>query len=80
MEDSITARLTQVFRDVFHDDALVLSRSLTAGQVKGWDSLGHLNLMLSVQRAFRIRLTASEVSQLADVGELIDLIRAKQDS
>ena len=78
MEDAILTKLNGIFRDVFADDSLALSRQTTAADIKGWDSLAHITLMLSVQRAFRVRLSASETSQLRDVGALIDLLRLKQ--
>ncbi len=77
MEDSVLETLTKVFREVFPGTVLALSRQTTAADVKGWDSLTHITLMLSVQRAFRVRLSASETSQLRNVGALIDLLRSK---
>lgn len=77
MTDPLRDRLTAVFREVFGDDALVLSDDMTAAHVKGWDSLNHVRLMLTVQRAFRVRLTAMEVSQLQSVGALVELLRSK---
>jgi len=78
MEDGILTKLTEVFRDVFADDSLVLSREMSATDIDGWDSLAHITLMLSVQRAFHVRLSASETSQLQNVGALIDLLHSKQ--
>jgi acyl carrier protein len=78
MEDAILAKLTGVFREVFADDTLTVSRATTATDVKSWDSLAHITLILSVQRAFRVRFSAAETSQLRDVGALIDLLRSKQ--
>lgn len=78
MEDPLLAKLTNVFQEVFADKALSLSRRTTASDIKGWDSLKHITLMLSVQRAFRVRLTAAETSQLRNVGALIDLLSVKQ--
>lgn len=79
MEDALLAKLTNVFQEVFADESLSLSRATTASDIKGWDSLKHITLMLSVQRAFRVRLSAAETSQLRNVGALIDLVRAKQE-
>jgi len=63
MEDGRLMKLTEVFRDVFADDSLVLSREMTAMDIDGWDSLAHITLMLSVQRAFHVRLSASKTQQ-----------------
>lgn len=78
MEDSILQKLTEIFREVFADDALVLKPETTAADVPGWDSLAHISLMLSVQRAFRVRLSAAATSQLQNVGALMELLRSKQ--
>jgi len=75
--DAIRSRLTTVFRDVFDDDALVVHSAMTADDVDGWDSLTHVRLMLSVERAFATRFTASEIGRLKTVGDLIELIARK---
>lgn len=71
------SRLTKVFRDVFDDDEIVVRPELTADDVDEWDSLKHIRLILSVEEAFRIRLSAAEVSRLNNVGEFATLIESK---
>ena len=70
-------RLKEVFFDVFDDDEIELSRETTAADVDEWDSLMHVNLVLATERAFNVRFSSTEVAQLVDVGELVDLIDAK---
>jgi acyl carrier protein len=78
MESSVIyERLTGVLHDVLDDDTVVLTPELTAAQVDGWDSLTHIRLMLSVEKAFAIRFAAAEVGKLKNVGELVSLIAAK---
>jgi acyl carrier protein len=75
--NAIYERLTGVLHDVLDDDTLVLTPDLTAAEVDGWDSLTHIRLMLSVEKAFAIRFAAAEVGKLKNVGELVSLIAAK---
>ena len=70
-------RLTPVFHEVFGDDDLVLTPELTADDVDGWDSLAHIRLILSVQKAFSVKFSPSETSRLKNVGELATLIDKK---
>jgi len=77
VNDATRAKLTSVFRDVFDDDALEVDSAMTADDVGGWDSLTHVRLMLSVERAFATKFTASEIGRLKTVGDLIDLIARK---
>ena len=46
----------------------------TADDVDGWDSLSHVQLMVAVERAFNIRFATAELTGLANVGELADVI------
>jgi acyl carrier protein len=73
----IYARLTQIFHDLFDDPELVLSPTLTAKDIEGWDSLNHVRLVLSVQKAFEVRFSAAEIGRLVNVGELVQLIASK---
>jgi acyl carrier protein len=73
----ISAQLLGVFRDVFDDESLILSRELSAEQVAGWNSITHLRLMLAVQRVFNVRFSAAEIGRLRNVEDLMDLILAK---
>jgi acyl carrier protein len=78
MEDPILTRLTSIFREVFDDDDLVLKPELTANDVDGWDSLAHIRLILSVQKAFGVKFSAVEMSRLKNVGDLVALTKHKQ--
>lgn len=75
--DEIYARLTSTLRDVFDNDALVATPELRAPDVEGWDSLGNVQLVLAVEQAFGVRFGAGEISEIRNVGELVDLIRRK---
>jgi acyl carrier protein len=70
-------RLTNVLHEVFDDDDIVARPELAASDVEGWDSLKHIRLIVSVEKAFQIRFSASEVSNLKNVGGLASLIQSK---
>jgi acyl carrier protein len=70
-------RLTAVFRSALDDESLVLSPDLTANDVATWNSLSHIDLIVAVEKEFRIRFTTAEVSGLKNVGEMEALIGAK---
>jgi len=66
--------LQEVFRSTFEDDELVISRDTSAKDVAGWDSLTHVTLLVSLERRFGIRFKSSEVADLKNVGDLLDLV------
>jgi acyl carrier protein len=76
-EQEIYERLTKIFEDVFDEDTIKVTPELTAKDVDGWDSLTHIRLMLTVEKAFKVKFSASEIGKLANVGELVKLIKAR---
>jgi acyl carrier protein len=73
----IYAKLTEIFEDVFDEDSIVVTPELSAKNVEGWDSLNHIRLMLTIEKAFKIKFSTSEVGKLENVGELVALIKAR---
>ena len=77
MSAGVEQSVTEIFRDVFGDDTLEIRPDMTAADVEGWDSLTHVRLLLTIERKFGIRLTASEAARLKTVGDLLDLIQIR---
>jgi acyl carrier protein len=75
--NEIVARLTLIFRDVFDDDALVVSEGMTAADVPTWDSLSNINMIIAVEKAFGVKFSIKDVRALKNVGELLALIKKK---
>jgi acyl carrier protein len=76
MDDAeIYARLTKIFGDVFDEDEIAVTPELSAKDVARWDSLTHVRLMLTVEKAFHTKFSAREVGSLENVGELVALIK-----
>jgi acyl carrier protein len=73
----VRTRLTEIMRDVFDDEALTVTDATTAKDVEHWDSLTHVNLIVAVEKTFRIRLTMKESGELPNVGALVQLIERK---
>jgi acyl carrier protein len=76
-EPQIYARLTEVFQDVFDEDSIEVTPELSAKDVDGWDSLAHIRMILTVEKAFKVKFSTSEIGKLENVGELVTLIKAR---
>jgi acyl carrier protein len=76
-EAQIYERLTRLVQDIFDDDSISVTPELSAKDVDGWDSVTHIRLMLTVEKAFRIKFSTSEISNLENMGDLVTLIKAR---
>jgi len=73
----ILKNITDILRDILHQPALVLTETSSADQVERWDSLAHVNLIMSIERHYKIKFSLGEIKQLRNVGEMTQLVAAK---
>ena len=79
-QDEIYRRLTSIFRDTFDDDNIELTSETTAHDIKDWDSVNHINLIVAIEQEFHLKLKTAELESLKDVGEMVRLIQNKTSS
>ncbi|MDT3444422.1 MULTISPECIES: acyl carrier protein [unclassified Pseudofrankia] len=70
-------RLQQVFREIFGDDALVVTDDTTAADIPAWDSLAHINLMFAVENEFEIDIPDDRLGSFATVGQLRQFLETR---
>jgi acyl carrier protein len=76
-QQEIYTRLTKIMRDVFDDDTLVATPELTASDVKEWDSVNHITLVVAVEQEFGIKFNTAELEKMKNVGHLAEQIEKK---
>lgn len=79
IREEIYERLTTVFRDFFDDDTIEISDNTTAEDIDEWDSYEHVNLIISVEEEFGIKIPMSKVSDMQNVGEMVSIIMEQLD-
>ena len=77
MSIDINARVNRVFQAVFDNPDLIVGSETTANDVEGWDSLTHIDLIVAVEKEFKIRFKTAEVNGMKNVGDLMGLILQK---
>jgi acyl carrier protein len=76
-EPEIYTALTEIFRDVFMSDDMVLTPTLSAKDVKGWDSFKQIEIVVATESRFGIRLHTRDLDSLRNVGDLVRVVAAK---
>lgn len=66
--------LTAIFRDVFDDPSLVITGGTTADDIEDWDSVAQVNLVLTIENSFDVRLTMDEATDINSVAGFIEAI------
>ncbi len=74
VRENIRNRLNNIFQDVFDDEKIEIFEEMTAEDIDEWDSLMHVTLVLAVENEFDIRLNASEIGKLQNVGTMLILL------
>ena len=73
----IITELNSVFRQVFDDSALTVTRATTANDIDEWDSLTHMNLVIAVELKFGVKFALGELQLLKNVGDMADMVGKK---
>jgi len=61
-----------IFRDIFDEDDMVIEDKTNSDDVEEWDSLNHINLVITIEKEFKIKFALKELSTLNNVGSIID--------
>lgn len=75
--EDVKKTLNGVFQDVFGDPSIRISDGMMAKDIEGWDSLTHVNLIVAVEKKFKVAFTTKEVVALKNVGDFLQLILKK---
>ena len=73
---AILSQIQEVCRDVLDDESVVLTDKTIATDVKGWDSLAHVRIIVAVEKRFHVRFDIDELSSLESVGALVSAVEA----
>lgn len=74
---TIYEKLTEIFQDLFDDDSIQATPELSAKDVDGWDSLAHIRLIITIEKAFKVKFSTTEIAKLEKVGDLAALIQSR---
>ncbi|MCY0969570.1 acyl carrier protein [Chryseobacterium wangxinyae] len=73
----ILSKLNTIFQEELDVDDINLTEDTTAEDIEEWDSLSHIQLIVAVEKTFKIRFTSSEIQSWNNVGEMVESIKKK---
>jgi len=76
-QDNTLAKVQKIFRDVLDNEEITLNDETTANDLEEWDSLSHIQLIVAIEKHFKIKFTSREILSYKNVGEMLDNITVK---
>ena len=76
-ETQILQALNEIYIDVLDNEEIVLQPETVAADIEEWDSLNHIQLIVTVEKYFGLRFQTNEIQQFKNVGEICDAILNK---
>ncbi len=71
-------RIQNVFREVLEDEDFVLDRTLKREDLEAWDSLTHIQLVLSLEKEFGVKFTTQQITKMQSVEDIISFLKSMQ--
>ena len=68
--NEILEQVNSVFKDVLDNEEIVVTANTTADDIDEWDSLSHIQLVVAIEKHFKIRFTSSEINNFKNVVQL----------
>lgn len=75
--EEILKRLTPIFRDIFDDETITVTRETSAKDIEDWDSFSQIRLVAAIEKDFNVKFKFGELNALRNVGEMVDVISRK---
>jgi len=69
-ENELLNQVNKIFIDVLDNEDIILTKNTTAKDVTEWDSLTHIQLIVAIEKHFKIRFISSEIRNWKNVGEM----------
>lgn len=75
--EQVLTEVNRIMCKAFNNDSIKLKYETTARDVPEWDSLNHIELVLAVEKHFKIKFNFTELQKFKNVGEMCDNIIGK---
>lgn len=68
--NQVMQQVNEIFIDVLDDPKIVLTESTTATDIPEWDSLNHIQLVVAIEKKFKLKFTSQQIQGWKDVGAM----------
>jgi acyl carrier protein len=73
----LNERLEKVIRGVFPIETETIDENWTSDDIPDWDSVGHLNLIMEIQKEFAVKIEIEEMFEIEKLGDIRKLLEKR---
>ena len=74
---SVVERLASVFDEAFGCDPEQFSIDMAPEDVPNWDSVGHMNMVMELEKQFDQQFEVDEIMEMSSPAKIIEILQAK---
>lgn len=73
-EQTISVRVERIVAEVFGIPVESIALESSPETIEGWDSMGHLNLVLALEQEFHVQFSPDEIEKMLNIDEAINIV------
>lgn len=75
--ENVIKEVQDIFIDITDNPSIVLKDTTTSDDIEEWDSLTHIQLVVAIEKHFKVNFTSEEIGGYANVGAMCKGIEEK---
>ena len=75
--EGVLSRVQRAFNSAFQIDPSRVTLETIPGDVDGWDSMGHITLVNSLEEEFQVSFDVDELMAMENVKEIVRIVGGK---
>lgn len=72
--EKILIEIQDIFRDIFDEEQLVITKDTTSEEIERWNSLTHIQLITILSKKYNKTLSIKEMGEINSVQRILDII------
>lgn len=69
--------IVEILKDIFDDDELEIYENTCSEDIEDWDSLEYINIIVAVEKRFKVKFSVEDIKNIEDVGAMVNLVERK---
>ena len=77
MTELITKKLQKILIGFFKNKELKINNNTKIKDIKGWDSLNHIKIIVLLEKQFKIKFSGDQIYKIKNINDIVKKITKK---